>query len=129
MVFLPLQGGDYLGTALGRGDGSFAILNQTTPVPPAASGYVLMTGDFNGDGKTDMVAIQPGSPNDRALVCVTPDAQLLSYLGSGDGRFQAKGTLALGVSGAGAGATGDFNSDGAVIGFHFPIAAGMRRRW
>ena len=113
MVFLPAQGGNYFGTALGRGDGSFAILNQTTPVPPAQTGYLLMTGDFNGDGKTDALAIQPGSVGHNALTCVAPDAQLLSYLGSGDGRFQAKGTaLALGVSGAGAGATGDFNSDG-----------------
>jgi Bacterial Ig-like domain (group 3)/FG-GAP-like repeat len=113
MVFLPALGGNYFGTALGRGDGSFAILNQTTPVPPAQTGYLLMTGDFNGDGKTDALAIQPGSVGHNALTCVAPDAQLLSYLGSGDGRFQAKGTaLALDVSGAGAGATGDFNSDG-----------------
>jgi hypothetical protein len=39
MVFLPAQGGNYFGTALGRGDGSFAILNQTTPVPAAHTGY------------------------------------------------------------------------------------------
>jgi hypothetical protein len=113
MVFLPAQGGNYFGTALGRGDGSFAILNQTTPVPVAQTGYFLMTGDFNGDGKTDAIAIQPGSAGHNATSCVAPDAQLLSFLGSGDGRFQPKGTaLALGVSGAGAGATGDFNSDG-----------------
>ena len=113
MVFLPVQGGNYFGTALGRGDGSFAILNQTTPVPPAETGYLLLTGDFNEDGKTDVIAIQPGSLNDRGFACGAPDAQLLSFLGSGDGRFQAEGTaLALGVSAAGAGATGDFNSDG-----------------
>ena len=113
MLFLPAQGGNYFGTALGRGDGSFAILNQTSPVPAAQTGYFLMTGDFNGDGKTDAIAIQPGSAGHNATSCVAPDAQLLSFLGSGDGRFQAKGTvLALEVSGAGAGATGDFNSDG-----------------
>src|SRR5580698_4973532 len=72
-----------------------------------------MTGDFSGDSKTDVIAIQPGSEGPNALTCVAPDAQLLSFLGSGDGRFQAKGTaLALGVSGAGAGVTGDFNADG-----------------
>ncbi len=113
MVFLPAQGGNYFGTALGRGDGSFAILNQATAVPAAQTGYSLMTGDFNGDGKIDAIAIQPGSVGPNALTCVAPDAQLLSYLGSGDGRFEAKGSgLALGVSGAGVGATGDFNSDG-----------------
>jgi len=113
MVFLPAQGGNYFGTALGRGDGSFAILNQTTLVPAAQGGYVLLTGDFNGDGKTDVVAMQPGSAGVHGLPCGAPDAQLLSYLGSGDGRFQAKGTaLALGVGGAYSGVTGDFNSDG-----------------
>jgi Bacterial Ig-like domain (group 3)/FG-GAP-like repeat len=113
MVFLPAQGGNYFGTALGRGDGSFAILNQTTAVPAAQTGYVLITGDFNGDGKTDVIAMQPGSAGPNALPCGAPDAQLLSYLGSGDGRFQAKGTgLALGVGGASSGVTGDFNSDG-----------------
>ncbi len=113
LVFLPQQGGNYFGTALGRGDGTFAILNQTTSVPAAQTGYSLMTGDFNGDGKTDVVAIQPGSVSHNAVPCIAPDAQMLSYLGSGDGRFQAKGSaLTLGVSGAGAGATGDFNSDG-----------------
>ena len=113
MIFLPAQGGSYFGTALGRGDGTFAILNQTTALPPKQTGYSLMTGDFNGDGKTDALAVQPGSASDMALTCIAPDAQLLAYLGSGDGRFQAKGSaLALGVSGAGAGVTGDFNSDG-----------------
>jgi Bacterial Ig-like domain (group 3)/FG-GAP-like repeat len=113
MVFYPAQGGNYFGTALGRGDGSFAVLNQTTPLPAAQTGYVLMTGDFNGDGKIDTIAIQPGSVGPNALTCLTPDAQLLSYLGSGDGRFQAKGTaLPLAVNQAGAGTTGDFNSDG-----------------
>ncbi len=114
--FFRAQGGNYFGTALGRGDGSFAILNQTTlsPTPRANRVSPCMPGDFNGDGKIDTVAIQPGSAGHNALTCAAPEnAQLLSYLGSGDGRFQAKGTaLALGVSGAGAGATGDFNSDG-----------------
>jgi hypothetical protein len=113
MVFLPAVGGNYFGTALGRGDGSFAILNQTTPVPAAQTGYVLIIGDFNGDGKTDVIAMQPGSAGPNVSPCGTPDAQLLSYLGSGDGRFQAKGTgLALGVNGASSGVTGDFNFDG-----------------
>ena len=113
MVFLPAQGGNYFGTALGRGDGSFAILNQTTPVPAAPTGYVLITGDFNGDGKTDVIAMQPGSAGPNALTCVTPDAKLLSFLGNGAGGFQAEGTgFALGVSGASSAVTGDFNSDG-----------------
>jgi hypothetical protein len=71
-----------------------------------------MTGDFNGDGKVDTIAIQPGTL--AGFSCEQPtNAQLLSYLGSGDGRFQAMGAaLPLGVSTAVAGVTGDFNSDG-----------------
>jgi hypothetical protein len=113
MVFIPSLGGNYFGTALGRGDGTFAILDQTTPLPAATTGYLLITGDFNGDGKTDTIAVQPGSVSRNGPICGNPDAQLLAYLGSGDGRFQATGTaLALGVSQAGTGVTGDFNSDG-----------------
>jgi hypothetical protein len=103
--------GNFFATALGRGDGTYSILDQTTTLP-SVNNYQLMPGDFNGDGKIDAVAIQPGS-NPNALACEVPDAQLVSYLGSGDGRFQAVGTpLALGVSDAGVGVTGDFNSDG-----------------
>jgi hypothetical protein len=115
MVFFPPFVGNFFGTALGRGDGTFAILDQTTSLPtPLGGGYYLVPGDFNGDGKVDTVAIDPGGPGFNADPCGAPkNAQLLSYLGSGDGRFQAKGTtLALGVSYPGAGPTGDFNSDG-----------------
>ena len=90
ILFFPPQiahqaPGNFFATALGRGDGTYSILDQTTTLPSANS-YLLMTGDFNGDGKLDTLAIQPGS-NPNALGCVVPDAQLASYLGSGDGRF------------------------------------------
>ena len=114
IFFLPLVENSF-GTALGRGDGTFAILDQTTSLPAPAGGYYyLVPGDFNADGKIDTVAIDPGSGGSLAPGCAAPaNAQLLSYLGSGDGRFQAKGTaLALGVRHAGQGVTGDFNSDG-----------------
>ncbi len=112
MVFFPPFVGSFFGTALGRGDGTFSIMDQTTPLPASASYYILMTGDFNGDGKVDTIAIQPGSMGEDP--CGEPaNAQLLSYLGSGDGRFQSAGAArALGVSYASAGITGDFNSDG-----------------
>jgi hypothetical protein len=116
MVFTPPLGGNFFGTALGKGDGTFAILDQTTPLPtPSANSpqYSLMLGDFNGDGKVDTLAIYPGSLP-PCPACATPvDAEVLSYLGSGDGRFQAQSTaLALGVGDAEAGIAGDFNSDG-----------------
>jgi hypothetical protein len=109
IVFTPPQGGSYFGTALGRGDGAFSVLDQTTPLPATATCYLLMTGDFNGDGKIDTVAIQPGTGQGPCGA----NAQLTSYLGTGDGRFQAAGAaLPLGVFYASAGVSGDFNSDG-----------------
>jgi hypothetical protein len=60
MVFTPPLGGNFFGTALGRGDGTFAILDQTTPLPvpsPYSPQYLLMLGDFNGDGKVNALAI------------------------------------------------------------------------
>jgi hypothetical protein len=117
ILFFPPQTaqagpGNFFATALGRGDGTYSILDQTTTLP-SANNYLLVTGDFNGDGKIDTLAIQPGSVGHNAT-CGPPDAQLVSYLGMGDGRFLPKGTaLALGVGSVQAGGiTGDFNSDG-----------------
>jgi hypothetical protein len=100
-------------TALGRGDGTYSILDQTTMLLPSTTGYLLVTGDFNGDGNIDTLAIQPGSIGHNAS-CGPPNAQLFSYLGTGNGQFVAKGTaLALGVGSVQPGTiTGDFNSDG-----------------
>jgi hypothetical protein len=112
ILFAPPQGGSYFGTALGRGDGAFSALDQLTPLPTTATEYFLMAGDFNGDGKIDALAIQPGSTSQDPCGD-SPNAQLLPYLGSGDGRFQPAGTaVPLGVNDAAPGVTGDFNSDG-----------------
>jgi hypothetical protein len=117
ILFFPNQTGvagpgNFFATALGRGDGTYSILDQTSTLP-SANNYLLVTGDFNGDGKIDTLAIQPGSVGHNAT-CGPPDAQLVSYLGTGDGRFLVKGTaLALGVGSVQSGGiTGDFNSDG-----------------
>ncbi len=117
ILFFPPQianagPGNFFATALGRGDGTYSILDQTTTLP-AANNYLLVTGDFNGDGKLDTLAIQPGSAGHNAT-CGPADAQLFSYLGTGDGRFVSKGSaLALGVGTVqSVGITGDFNSDG-----------------
>jgi Bacterial Ig-like domain (group 3)/FG-GAP-like repeat len=117
ILFFPQQNpeaaqGNFFATALGRGDGTYSILDQTTTLP-SANYYLLVTGDFNGDGKIDTLAIQPGSGGPNAT-CGPPNAQLFSYLGTGNGQFVAKGTaLALGVGSVQSGGiTGDFNSDG-----------------
>ena len=86
-----------------------------------------MIGDFNGDGKVDTLAIQWGSLPVNALGCTAgTNSQLLTYLGSGDGRFQAKGTgLALGVQFPAAGISGDFNSD-AKLDLVLPYGSGCQ---
>jgi Bacterial Ig-like domain (group 3)/FG-GAP-like repeat len=117
ILFFPPQNpqagpSNFFATALGRGDGTYSVLNQTTTLP-SSNGYLLVTGDFNGDGKIDTLAIQPGSTGPNAT-CGPPNAQLFTYLGTGNGQFVAKGTaLALGVGSVQLGGiTGDFNSDG-----------------
>jgi hypothetical protein len=126
MMFSPPLAGNVFGTALGRGDGTFAILDQTTTLSSPFP-FSLMVGDFNGDGKVDTLAIQYGDPPVNALGCTAgTNSQLLTYLGSGDGRFQAKGTgLALGVQSPGAGFSGDFNSDG-KLDLILPVGAGCQ---
>ena len=37
ILFTPPQGGSYFGTALGRGDGAFSVLDQLTPLPTSAT--------------------------------------------------------------------------------------------
>src|SRR5262249_2782216 len=81
---------------LGNGDGTFetpqAFAVGTSP-------YSLAVGDFNHDGKLDIVTTNNGSG----------DANLL--LGNGDGSFQTALNFAAGP-GPAALAVGDFNGDG-----------------
>ncbi len=73
---------------LGRGDGTF-VLSATL------QGVYNADGDFNGDGKRDLIVDNGGSK--------------LMQLGRGDGTFAAG--FALGSS-TGSGVTADFNGDG-----------------
>jgi Salmonella virulence plasmid 65kDa B protein/FG-GAP-like repeat/Insecticide toxin TcdB middle/N-terminal region len=92
---------------LGNDNGSFTVANTTT-VPGwsgvTASGYsYIWTGDFNGDGKTD-IATANGS-------------NLYLYLGNGNGFTVASTTTVPNWGGVTAGGygytwTGDFNGDG-----------------
>ncbi|HEY7312010.1 MAG TPA: VCBS repeat-containing protein, partial [Gemmataceae bacterium] len=72
------------------GPPTFAVVNS--PVAQAV-------GDFNGDGRSDLVLVNQGANTVSVL------------LGNGNGTFQAKTDYATGTSPAGV-AVGDFNGDG-----------------
>jgi C1A family cysteine protease len=100
---------DYSNTWLSRGDGTFDIKNRF----PAQNGYAMqntanyhfIVGDFNGDGKSDLIHIVN---NDYSHV----------WISRGDGtfevknRFPAQNTYALNNTAGYRFLAGDFNGDG-----------------
>jgi hypothetical protein len=92
--------------ALGRGNGRFSMTSQY-----ANTGQIIVTGDFNGDGKLDAVTLFPGVINPKGGYTES-DAQFFFYSGNGDGTFQPSTTVDLQVGGAGTPLVGDFNGDG-----------------
>jgi hypothetical protein len=90
-----------LSILLGKGDGHFKAL----PVITAGFGPAnLLLGDFNRDGKADLVVESFGEP----LSSYT-NGSIKVFLGLGDGRFVAPVVADTGQSAALA--TGDFNGD------------------
>jgi len=90
-----------VGVALGNGDGTF---KAPVTIPIACGAVWVATGDFNGDGKTDLAV---------ASVDCGPGTNGVSiFLGNGDGTFTAKGTLTSPLSNPFSIAVGDFNGDG-----------------
>jgi hypothetical protein len=107
----PSSGG--IALFLGNGDGTF----QTAKTILLAGGSVplsAVSGDFNGDGKPDLIVAF--SPTDN-----TQPGGIAVLLGKGDGTFQTPVTItlpgpiiqqAVGSASSAALAAGDFNGDG-----------------
>jgi hypothetical protein len=97
------QTGSAISILLGYGDGTFQTAKTT-----AAGDYVtgIVAGDFNGDGKLDIVAAS-GDPS---------SGMLAFFAGNGNGTFQPSQTIAAGSQLTYAGVAGvvsaDFNGDG-----------------
>jgi hypothetical protein len=91
--------------ALGNGDGTFRKKTSIV-LHPDQGAFSFAVGDFNSDGKTDLVA--------DYLVSDT-ESQFALFLGNGDGTFRPKKLVQIGGgvheddSGI---VSGDFNSDG-----------------
>lgn len=106
LLSLPLQGSYAIAVLLGNGDGSFqpAVNYSSGPQPSS-----IQIGDFNGDGKLDLVTLNFDN-----------GGQISVYLGKGDGTFET--ALNTPVSAAFSEVVvADFNHDGnadvAVQGF------------
>jgi FG-GAP-like repeat/Abnormal spindle-like microcephaly-assoc'd, ASPM-SPD-2-Hydin len=111
---VAVGGGDtnVVSVLLGNGDGTFQSANNL----PQQTGYfvsAVAVGDFNGDGKLDLITANVPSPFSTSSS--GPTIPMLSvFLGNGDGTFQSPINLTTGTHGA---ATpnilvGDLNGDG-----------------
>lgn len=102
-----------LTTALGRGNGTFSVISPSAKGTPSNSN-ILITGDFNADGKLDTAAILAGHGIGHGAT-TQQDSELFLFIGNGDGTFQpAKAWVDLQVVGAAGAIVGDFNGDGVL---------------
>ena len=106
-VVVPNPPSQNISLFLGNGDGT---LQPAVTIPfPALNPSFVVTGDFNNDGNADFVVFPSWCPN-------FVNAPLYTYIGKGDGTFQAPVTSNIsGLSSCGSlnvMVAGDFNGDG-----------------
>jgi hypothetical protein len=96
--------GNYLFVYISSGDGTFASGVSYNLGAASVSATLLSLGDFNGDGKIDVVVTIAGDN--------VPGREIV-LLGKGDGTFQATPKTSVGVNILSSSAVvGDFNGDG-----------------
>ena len=104
-----------LTTALSRGNGTFSVIDEKTPVSDPSD--ILISGDFNGDGKMDIIAIGPANGS-----LASADDLLYFLQGNGNGAFQAASSgvdlMVQGFAGYASAVSGDFNGDGKLDVFY-----------
>jgi hypothetical protein len=104
-----------IGILLGNGNGTFQGPTYYTVSSTGTGAFTFAAGDFNSDGKTDLIV--------SSDIEVNGSGQFWILLGNGDGTFQTPslvkvpGTFATGELGI---VTGDFNSDG-LLDFIFQL--------
>ncbi|HXA78287.1 MAG TPA: FG-GAP-like repeat-containing protein [Candidatus Acidoferrales bacterium] len=103
---------------LGRGDGTF-VSGSTVPYTVGNAPSFVVTGDFNGDGVTDLAIANSGAPStatDGTVVTGNSVSILFgnpnpNQVNAGNGTFTAQTTYAAGTAPTSL-AVADFNQDG-----------------
>ncbi len=97
---------------LSTGDGHFQGALQGSTIGSGDFGTLFLAADLNGDGHPDLLSISPGWGECHPECPGPEDAQLLTYLGKGDGTLSYTGQVNLGVEIVSGAVIGEFNGDG-----------------